>query len=171
MSARDNALLRDVIFPNHPDFGRSRVVREMAKKDPRTFNVPYLVELTMAAIGGYEFVDAAHYDFTDGTDSKITSVSSNPIKSSPNSYAGTVTNVCSQYGKFKTGGLRIIAYVTPRDECWFYYLPLTVWKPMAVVPKIGNGYIGYQYNTIKDDIVRFSDYRLGTFRELAMAKG
>jgi hypothetical protein len=108
---RETVLMRDLICIYHPEFVSSQDMRRCGLHRPDLFNVERLVEESLAEVGGYKFVDAAHYDFSDFSDSKTTTVN---LKTR----TAMVGNV-----EGKIGALRITAYNPHRDRLDFFYVP------------------------------------------------
>ena len=67
-------LMRDVVCVYHPQFSKSKDLREYGMNHPDIFNIERLVEESLAAIGPYDFVDEAGYDYSDYSDSKTATV-------------------------------------------------------------------------------------------------
>ena len=59
---KNTVLFEDIVTKYHPVFQDKNIAR-LVKKHPAIFSIEHLIELTMAEVGGYDFVDAAHCDF------------------------------------------------------------------------------------------------------------
>jgi hypothetical protein len=163
-------LIRDVICQYHPKFRRSKYMREYALNNPMIFNVERLIEESFAAVGPYSFIDAAHADFSDGTDSKTASIRENPSKQGSNTYRGEITGVETAGGGQKIGSLRCTIFNPHTDSLMYYFLPKCMWSQnITIHPSSGVGKVVYSYNRIHDEIIKFDGYRLNTFEELARA--
>jgi hypothetical protein len=127
---------------------------------PDRFNIERLIEETLAAVGPYQFVDEEGYDFTDLSDSKTTTINAN-------TRVGTVSSV-----ETKIGALRITAYNPFKDAADFFYVSRHDLKYVKS-PCYGVNYhkerILFTYSSKGDTYGMFEDYRVGTFRELALA--
>ena len=163
--------MRDVIQHYNPEFIASRDLRRSGLRNPRMFNIEYLVEQSLAHVGGYDFIDADHADFTDGTDSKTASIRVNPLKPGTNSYGGEITGVETAGGGRKQGALRCIIYNPHKDNLKFYLLPKSWWeRNITLHPSSGVGKITYTYHEPLDHIVKFHGYECANFVELARAQ-
>ena len=123
--SKSELILRDVICEHHPDVAGNKSVITFLRKHVNWINVEAMVEETMAHVGGYKFVDAAHYDFSDGTDSKTTSVQPSARKKYGSSTTGYLCEIggignIGDNSQVKTGALRVILY-NPHKQCLQYY--------------------------------------------------
>jgi hypothetical protein len=167
---KSEVLLRDVINHYHPEFYRSADIRNLAKKHPEYFNVERLIEECMAHVGGYRFVDCAHYDFSDRSDSKTASIRSAPRKPGSVSHAGEIAGVTSAGGGLKAGDLRCVVFnpLVQGGALRYYYLPRSWWTGNIIRhPTSGVGKITYSYNRTQDHIQKFLGYECADFEELA----
>ncbi len=100
----------------------------------------------------YEFVDEAHYDFSDGTEAKTASVSSNPVGGKGNSYKGAITNVADYKGVYKTGDLRVAVYNAPAERVDFFLIPAEDIPKLSTDPFYTGklAAIDFTYNLKKD---------------------
>ena len=153
-------LMRDVICRYHPSFESSPDLQQIGLEMPDRFNIERLIEETLAAVGPYQFVDEEGYDFTDLSDSKTTTINAN-------TRVGTVSSV-----ETKIGALRITAYNPFKDAADFFYVSRHDLKYVKS-PCYGVNYhkerILFTYSSKGDTYGMFEDYRVGTFRELALA--
>lgn len=169
--SKELTLMRDVIITHHPRFKRSKDLRNFGLSSPHIFNVTHLIEESLSAVGGYEFVNSAHYDFTDGSDSKTASIRNQSKTTNGNTYMGEIAAVSSAAGVLKEGALRCIIYNPHIDGLQFYFLPKSMWsKHITVHPTSGIGKIIFSWNKTKQTIKLFEDYRCSDFSELARAQ-
>jgi hypothetical protein len=115
-------LFNEVIAKYHPDISTNPEIRDFLASRLEWLNIEALIEETMAAVGGYKFVDGAHHDFSDGTECKTGSVAPNPSVSSENSYMVRITNIESCAGTTK-GSIRAVVYNPHTQTCNYYYIP------------------------------------------------
>jgi hypothetical protein len=163
-------IMRDVICVHHPRFKSSRDLKQYGLQHPEIFNVERLVEESMAAVGSYAFIDAAHADFSDGSDSKTSSIGSNPLRVGQNSYRGEISNVETAGGGQKQGALRCVIYNPHRDCLMYYFVPKPVWRDLITIhPSTQIGKIMYSYNRAGDYIARFDGLQCSDFEELCYA--
>lgn len=160
--------MRDVIVKYHPAFNTSRDLQRYGLANPEIFNVERLVEESLAAVGGYEFIDADHADFSDGTDSKTASIRERPTQPGRNTFMGEITGVETAAGGQKSGALRCTIYNPHKDSLKFYYLPKYWWRDHILYhPTSGIGKIRYTYNVYHDDIIKFDGFECESFEHLA----
>jgi hypothetical protein len=134
------------------------------------YNIEYLVEQSLAHVGGYEFIDAHHADYPDGSDCKTASIRENPLKPGHRSYGGEISGVETAGGGRKQGALRCIIYNPHKDNLKFYFLPKSWWeRNITLHPSSGVGKITYTYHEPYDHIVKFHGYECANFEELARA--
>ena len=155
-------LMRDVICLYHPEFRKSKDLCVYGMKHPDIFNVERLIEESLAALGPYEFVDQAGYDFTDYSDSKTTTVAE--------------YDQVMAIGKVesKIGALRITIYNPFKQACDFMFIPYIEWQRLKEC-NYGKAEhterLRARWNSTYDHYNRFEDYRVGSFKELACATG
>ena len=153
-------LMRDVICKYHPRFRKSEDIRRFGLEAPEHFNIERLVEESLAAVGGYKFVDEEGYDFSDFSDSKTTS-----INYGDNS--ATVMGV-----ECKIGALRIVAYNPFKNASDYFFVPKdevhSIKRP-CYGKNAGRERIVFRYSTAKKDYTWFERYRMSSFRKLALA--
>lgn len=163
--SKQHVLMRDIITQYHPDF-KSRSVKRLALSRPELFNVERLIEECMAEIGGYQHVGGEHQDFSDGSDSKTSSIRRNPKKGSQVCYSGQIKNVRTAGGNLKIGALRVVIYNPILQNCGYYFLPRDFWTACVSNGYRGLGVIGYSYNCLSQHIPRFKDYQCESFEHL-----
>lgn len=171
---KDYALLRDVVCEYHPVYS-SNEMKNIVLENPNHFNVPRLIEETMAIVGGYEFVDGAHYDFSDGTECKTASVGINPSdKRYPNGYRATISNMSSGAGVNKTGDTRVVMYNHLTDSVHFLYIPKDhVGRELHITRNSSSniGRIEATFNSKKSEFCKkIKPYFVDSFEVLAQRK-
>jgi hypothetical protein len=171
MMSKNLVLMRDVITQYHPEFRKSKDLRAYGLQHPDIFNVERLVEESLAAVGPYQFIDAAHADFSDGTDSKTASIRVNPAVAGGRSHGGEISGVETAGGGRKIGALRCTIYNPHKDQLRYYFLPKRMWQSRITLhPSSGIGKIMYTYHREHDHIVKFHGYECASFVALAMAR-
>lgn len=164
-------LLDEVIFKYHPDVKDNDPVQQVLRKHIEWINIERMVEETMAAVGGYEFVDAAHYDFSDGTDSKTASVQPSARKRygvETNSYLCEITGIgnVGDNSQVKSGALRVIVYNPHTQRLEYYFIPN---KDMLKEMRYHSG--GYRitttWNINKEHNNKLAKYEVDSFLTLA----
>ena len=161
--SKESVFMTEIITQYHPDFVTSRDMKKAGLSRPDYFNVEFLVEESLAAIGGYKYVDMEGYDFSDYSDSKTTTVNAN---------TGVVT-----IGSVETkiGALRITAYNPFKQSTDFFFVPATDVSRVKL-PCYGNNShkerILFTYSKkYHDDYGYFEEFRVKDFPSLACAKG
>jgi hypothetical protein len=153
-------LMRDLICVYHPEFVHSSDMRRCGLRRPDLFNVERLVEESLSAVGRYEFVDAAHYDFSDLSDSKTTTVNLKSRQAEIGNCEG------------KIGSLRITAYNPHRDRLDFFYVPARDLDYVRIPCYGKEAYkerIKFTWSDHSDHYNWFEDFRVSTFVDLAQA--
>ena len=168
------SMINEIMSKYHPDFQKSDILMEMSKTNPKAFNVEHLIEQTMAIVGGYDFIDGEHCDFSDGSECKTASVSPNPQKASSNSHRLEISNIVSIGGAMKSGDIRLVVY-NPNIEapkCSFYYIPNDKLEDLGINyhPTTGMGRIFCTWNSKKNYIPKLQAYEVCCFKALAMKK-
>jgi hypothetical protein len=163
--SKNLVLMRDVICIYHPEFRASKDLRRYGMKHPDIFNVERLIEESLAAVGGYDFVDEAGRDFNDrgNSDSKTTTVI--PDGNSKTAVINSVEN--------KIGSLRVTIYNPFKESLDFMYIPRNKVQILKE-PCYGKGGVNKEklrirWNQAKDYYNSFEDYRVKSFQELATA--
>ncbi len=118
LETKHSKLMKEIVCKFHPEFVKSSDLRDYGTKYPEIFNIERLVEESLAATGGYNFVDEAGRDFddTDNSDSKTTTVVNNDKEGSRKVFI--VSNV-----QTKIGSLRITCFNPFSDKVDFFYVP------------------------------------------------
>jgi hypothetical protein len=171
---KQTAILKDVLFKHHPWFMHQSTDHNFlswAYGNPKVFNVEALVEEALAHCGGYAFIDAAHKDFSDGTDSKTASVSLGPTKEGTNSYRVNISGLSTSTGALKSGDLRVTLYVAPLHELQYYMIPHEWWvQKCRKQPSAVSSTLIATWNRTNNEIPRLKQFRLPSFESLAKAK-
>lgn len=164
--SKNHVLMRDVICRYHPAFVQSSDLRKYGLAHAEIFNVERLIEESLAAVGGYDFVDEAGRDFNDrwNSDSKTTTVI--PDGASKTAIITGVEN--------KIGSLRVTVYNPFKDSVDFLYIPRV---SVAAIKECCYGKSAYKekirarWNANKDYYNSCERFRIGSFEELATMGG
>lgn len=97
------------------------------------FDVTNIFEHTLADIGGYKFINAAHCDFSDDTEAKTASVTADVRNnvSSRVAFSGSITGVSNPAGVLKIGDIRLAVWNEFYNAMDYFYLPTWVWQPLC----------------------------------------
>jgi hypothetical protein len=170
MSNKKLVLMRDVICLYHPDFIKSRSLRQHGLNSPEMFNVEYLIEVCLAKLGKYKHIPSGyHSDYSDGSDCKTSSIYVNPILEGGNSHRGEIRGVETSCGGQKIGALRCTIFNPHTDGLMFYYLPKEKWSQHISNSPSGVGTVPYTYYKPDHYIEKFIGYECASFEELARA--
>ena len=162
--SKESVMMRDVICQFHPDFVNNPGLQSYALSHPQVFNVETLVEEALAAVGPYDHTDTALADFSDGSDSKTSTIG----YITPKNGRGYIKNVVSSAGSYKEGALRCVIYNSYTESLLYYFLPKNVWMDMVTFDTGNNkGSIGFSWNQCTNRIAKFEANRCKTFDELA----
>jgi len=159
--SKQRTFLRDVIIPTLPELFPTEAAKSYALTNPHIYNVEHLVELCLAKVGGYDFVDAEGYDFTDYSDSKTASVNEKTL----------VVSVSSI--ETKIGSLRICVYNPIADRVDFFYMTNREMKTYALDCAGKQSHkqrLLMRWNAGRDDYNSFEQFRVASFEELANEK-
>lgn len=161
-------MFKDIVREYNTTFNMPEIWQAV-EKHPKIFNIEHLVELTMAEVGGYEFIDAEHCDFSDGSESKTSSVSPNPTSAGRNTYRWEISNVISSGGKSKSGPIRLVLYNPHTEQCTYYFIPETQFENLGinVHPTTNVGRIFGTWNSKTNRIGKLVDFELPNFETLA----
>ena len=171
--SKESVMMRDVICQFHPDFVNNAGLHSYALSHPHVFDVETLIEEALAAVGSYEHTSVAHADFSDGSDSKTSTITCTPNTdpSKVGKYSGVINGVITSAGTPKSGALRCTIYNSVTQSLLFYYLPKDVWMGMVTYSSdTGKGRIAYTWNRHTESIAKFDGYELGSFKALARKK-
>lgn len=165
-----STLFNDVIAKFHPDISQDEKLKNLLSANIGWLNIESLIEQTMAAVGGYNFVDGEHYDFSDGTECKTGSVAPNPKKNLGITYGVKITNVQSCAGVTK-GSLRAVIYNPHTESCSYFFIPSDHLDTEIALSYI-NGYgttkvLSATWNSITNKINKLERYRVKDFETLA----
>jgi hypothetical protein len=169
--SKHQTIMQTLVAEYHPKFTASAKIRQLAVNNPKYFNIEFLVEECMAHVGGYSFVDAAHYDFSDFSDCKTASIREAPKKPGAGSHRGVIEGISSPGGGFKYGALRCVIYNPHKKNLKYYFLPRSAWTNMLTFhPTTNIAKICFSYHLPKDHIRKLAGYECSSFEELAKAK-
>ena len=165
---KNRTLFRQIVNQYHPDFSSKQLLAQV-EKHPKIFNIEHLIELTMAYVGGYDFIDADHCDFSDGSECKTGSVSPNPVKPGRNSYKLEISNVVSPGGAMKSGDVRVVLYNPHTKSASYYFIPQDKLESLGINrhPTTGIGRIFATWNRVTGSIPKLDRYQVSSFSELA----
>lgn len=171
---KDYLLMSEVVakyLPEYRDCGEE--LRNHILKRSAHYKVEHLVEEAMAYVGGYQFVNESHYDFSDKSDSKTCTISFTPHKTNGNSYPGVIGNIMSVAGVAKEGAIRAIIYNPHTSGLVYAYLPKAEWDQPGIreYGKANAGRIRFTYNKSADTYSKIEPYIVPDFESLAKAKG
>ncbi|MDC0863057.1 hypothetical protein OAP74_01125, partial [bacterium] len=62
---KNTTFLKNIIFKYLPENFPTATSQKLALQFPQAYNVEHLTEIALAKVGGYDFVDASGYDFSD----------------------------------------------------------------------------------------------------------
>ena len=85
------------------------------------------VEIAMAELGDYDFVDGDHYDNTDFSETKTCGVKLSWGKNDTYTMKYNVTNVVTESGVPKKGDIRLVITNVFNDTVRFFFLPKKFW--------------------------------------------
>lgn len=158
---KELVLLRDIVCNYHPEFTASKDLRKFAITTPKSFNVERLIEESLAAVGGYNFVDETGRDFDDSVDSDSKTVSINKI-----THRAEITSV-----ENKIGALRIVIYNPLKDGVDFLYMThreLLAYKMPCYGKNLFKERLTFNWNASGDHYNSFEQFRLYSFEALAI---
>ena len=159
---KSQLIFRDIVFKYHPAFVRSPSLRKLALEEPEIFNVERLVELCMSTLGGYEFLDADGYDFSDWSDSKTATIGLNDS-------VAVVGNILGRgkQGEAKIGDLRVVLYNPFKQRLDYYFMPKAGWDQIRETGEANKGKLRATYNAQQDLIYKWQQWQCRDFTELA----
>ena len=156
--SKQRTLLKEIIIPVLDELFPTESSKQYALTNPHIYNVEHLVELCLAKVGGYEFIDEEGYDFTDYSDSKTTTVNE--------------TRLVMEIGSVETkiGSLRICAYNPIKESVDYFFLTQRQLRTYAQ-PCYGNNSLKERlkakWNAARDCYNSFEQFRVNSFEELA----
>jgi len=154
-------ILNEILFQYLPDFFPTKANKKNALAYPNAYNVEHLVELAMANVGGYKWVDAIGYDFDDKdkSDAKTCTLRKHDAQFTLNKI------------EHKIGSLRIVVYNEITDRLDYFYV-----TKVGRENRLEKGYLTKdrlqermrsRYNIGRDDYCSFENFRCDSFKELA----
>jgi len=158
---KNRLILEKICFPYLPDMFPTEASRRLALAHPNAYNVEHLVEIALSEVGGYPFVDADGYDFTDEdySDSKTCT-----LRSRDNTF--TINKIENKVGSF-----RIVIYNEIKDDLDYIYLTsegVCKWRESGYLnKKPWEERIRTRWNEEKDSYNKLEMYRVNSFVELA----
>lgn len=169
MCDKKTRILNEVVAKHHPDFVNNEYMQKAAASFPSYFNAEGLIEQTLAHVGGYDFIDGAYEDFSDGSEAKTATIAWSGKGSIKH-----VTTPKDRYGNVveKSGPLRVIVNNDISEELEYYFIPKAYWQDMytcggAQGGAYTSGKIDIYYNSTTGRIEKLRHFRVETFEELA----
>lgn len=155
---KNSVLMRDVVCKYHPEFIKSKSIKKLAMTMPTRFNIEFLIEETLAFVGKIELLSGYGFDFSDGSDSKTTSVLQNHR-------CASIENIDT-----KIGALRVTCYNPHTDSVDFFYIPHRYIQSLVTArrSKTGCGRIMFYFNK-NGTYGKFEQFRVSDFESLAQA--
>jgi hypothetical protein len=166
--------LKQLVIPYHPTFAYNHNISYVLN-NPLAYNIPLLVEESIAYHGKLKRSYTHGEDFKDGSDCKTSSIRAYLGVGNKNTYSGNITNVIGTSGKHKTGALRIIIYNPHKDELNYFFIDKKDWVELAVKPKKYSttkpwkSYIHFRWHKKTNTIPKLEIYRVKSFKKLAKA--
>lgn len=153
--------MRDVVTRFHPDY-QTPAAKQIVLKAASVMNIERLIEHTLAAVGGYDFVDEDGRDFNcvANSDSKTATVSAEKSCLT----IGSVEN--------KIGSLRVVVFNAITETVAYFYIPFESVRELQQADYGKNMHksrIRACYNRKTDTYSRIEQYRVSSFEELAVA--
>lgn len=164
LAAKTKKIFKEVIFKYNDDFSNEKFLN-LVDAHPSIFNIEHLVELTMAKVGGYKFIDAEHCDFSDGSECKTGGVRPNAEKGPV--HRVEISNTISPGGTVKAGDLRTVIYNAVTDSLEYFFIPKdNIFGMSNLHPTTGMGRIFATYNRDKKQIRKLESFRCMDFEKL-----
>ena len=166
LESKAKRILTDLVFVHNREFADNNSL-DYVLNHLEYYNIPRLVEETMAVTGGYKFVDEQHFDFSDGTECKTSSV--NPIGrlDSPTTHSVVISNTVSRSGVPKSGDLRVVIYNAVTDSLEYFFIPQSDILGLSCKSPNHKGLISCTYSSIKNKIQKMEQYRCKSFLDVA----
>ena len=168
--SKSNLIFTDVIFKYNTVFKNNADLQQLAITYPEIFNIERLVEITMADVGGYNYIDGDHCDFDDGSECKTASVRPSPRGgSSINSYQLEISNVVSTGGNAKSGAIRVVLYNPHIYKLKYYFLPENAIHKIGINihPTTKSGRLFATWNRLTDKCNKLDKFEVDSFETLA----
>lgn len=157
---KNELFMKDIISKYHPEFIASKDLRRYGLKYPHIFNIERLVEESLAAVGGYTFVDETGRDFDDAVNSDSKTVSVNQL--TRRCEIGSVEN--------KIGALRITIYNPIKHSADFLYMShadLLEYKMPCYGKNSFKERLVFTWQEKGDHYNSYERFRVDTFEDLA----
>lgn len=117
---KNRKILKDICFKYSSIFSSlSKKQKELVLKHAEIYNIPKLVELTMAEVGGYTIEDVKGCDFSDGSECKTGTLITYKIKDRKK----PISRCSLKNLDHKTGAIRVVIYNPVEDELNYFYIP------------------------------------------------
>lgn len=163
MRTKSEVILEEIVFQYHPALAEPP--ERIRQCHPENWNIPRLVEESMAHVGGYDFVDEEGYDFNDFylSDCKTTTVITYP-KPHPR-HVFEIGSV-----ETKVGALRIVAFNPIHGGLDYFFVPkdgVLKHKTKCYGKSRLKERIQAAYNVAGNHYNKFEVYRVDTFENLA----
>lgn len=148
-------LLEEIVLEHHPIY-QDAALRQAVLTNPNHYNAEHLVEETMSIIGGYQYINANGFDFSDGSDCKTATLSSHDN-------TATITSIAA-----KIGDLRVVLHNQYYDRLDYYFMSRAGWETVREWGAAHENELRARYNKDLDVIPRWDKWRVGSFKELCL---
>ena len=127
----------------------------------RHYNVEHLVELAMSRVGGYKFVDEAHYDNSDLSETKTGTCRVHDRRA-------VISGIISKQGGIpKAGDIRAVIYNEFTGELEYFFMPKADWEDMREYGNANKNILRATYNICDGAYNKWESFRVNSFEKLA----
>jgi len=127
----------------------------------RHYNVEHIVEVAIARVGGYKFVDENHYDNSDYSETKTGTCRIHDSMAA-------IGNIISKRGGIpKLGDIRAVIYNEFTTELEYFFMPKADWEDMREYGNANKNILRARYNAYNGKYNKWEQFRVESFEKLA----
>jgi hypothetical protein len=153
-------ILQDIAHRHLPEYG-TQVSLPALLSNWRHYNVEHIVEDAMARVGGYEYVNADHYDNSDYSETKTGTLRKHDKTVS-------ISNIISRYTSTpKAGDIRAVIFNEFTTLLEYFFMPKAGWESIREYGDANKDILRAKYNPNTGIINKWEQFRVPDFETLA----
>ena len=157
---KQQRILIDIAHRHLPEYQDPKCIAQFECRW-RHYSVEHIVEDAMAHVGGYQYVNADHYDNTDYSETKTGTLRTHDS-------TVTLTNIVSDKGgKAKVGDIRAVIYNEYTEQLEYFFFPKAEWELMREYGDSNKRILRARYNPATGKIAKWERFREKDFETLA----
>ena len=157
---KHQCILKDIAHQHLPEYQVGKQLPTLLN-NWRHYNVEHIVEDAMAHVGGFEYVNQAHYDNTDYSETKTGTCRQHDR-------TATISGIISRHSKTpKAGDIRAVIYNEFTQKLDYFFMPKADWELMREHGDANCSILRTKYQPHTDTYTKWERFRIKDFDTLA----